>query len=131
MNLVGKLQNRSLWASVLMIVLLSLAWFLISKRVNAMHMEAVDPSNPATESNHWLLNVVHAVVMFPLMPLLPMQWLYAHFGAGVATRVVVEALILNSLFWGCLLFGLFKLVTKFRHDCTRHANRHTNHATKL
>ena len=79
-----------------------------------MHMEAIDPPNPATESNHWLLNTVHAVMMFPLMPLLPMQWLFSHFGSRVATQVVVDTLVLNSLFWGCLLFGLFKLATKFR-----------------
>jgi hypothetical protein len=80
-------------------------------------MEAVDPPFPRGSSD-WLIKSLHAIMTFPLMPLLPVQSLYSHFGALVATRTVVVALAFNSLLWGCALIGLSKLARSLliRHN---------------
>jgi hypothetical protein len=112
-----KLIRHSLLSSTVVVLLFAIIWFLISKRVNTLYVEAMDPSIPNGESTGSLIRMVHMIMMFPLMPLLPMDWLSSHWGGLTATRIVMVSLIFNSLLWGFFLYVILRLLTQF---CQKH-----------
>lgn len=110
MKILSKTRLRLRASEVLAILLLGGAWFYLSQQVNSTYMEAVDPPTPNPEGPGRLLRTIHAVMMFPVMPVLPMQWLYANLTPVATHRAVMVSLAVNSLFWGCLFVGGARLL---------------------
>ena len=89
-------------------------WFLISEALNYVYLEAIDPPTP-TSVNNSVIKGLHKTFMLPIMPLLPMNWLYSHLGPGQATHITMLAVAVNSLFWGCFLTFAAKGLRKIAH----------------